>query len=997
MNEQNQSVLAETKDSAKKTFFLRRIQERISASPSSYLAYCFIIPVILTYLIYLAMEIHPFGNGSVLVLDLNAQYVYFFEALRDFVHGDADLLYSFSRALGGEFVGMYAYYLASPLSYIVALFPKDMMLEALLTLFLLKAGLCGLTFGFYLHKNSKHTNKVMVVAFSAMYALCAFAVVHQNNTMWTEALILLPLITYGIEQLVKFGKFKLFVISLTLTVWSNYYIGYMVCIYVALYFLFYCIAYGDGRNNPRGEKAHMLKSFVRIAVFSVIAIAISAFIILGAYYSLGFGKNEFSNPNWTPEAKFDLLDFFTKFLPGSYDTVRPEGLPFVYTGLLTLILVPVFFMSKKISSREKLASLAFIAVFCLSFITSTLDLIWHGFQNPNWLNNRYSFMLCFFLLVLAYKGFGNLRRFSEKFILGICAFIILLVAVCEKQEFETYVESESKLLTFQTVWLSVIAAVAFLVLLCLLMRTKNVRKRENIAGILAAVICIELYCSSLACVVQFDGDVVYSNYSGYNDFLSDMREITDVVQENDESFYRMEKTNTRTVNDNMALGMKGLSNSTSTLNTETVEFLNKMGYSSQSHWSKYLGGTPVNDSLLGIKYLIDTKNSKTASLYYTEAYSSEKYTAYLNPYALSLAYGVDSSVNDFDMTKYSSHFERLNSLVSAMLGEEQTLDIFVPIETSADTQVSNCEVSSVSEHYKYTAKVKDGSSVTFTITTERDGEVFFYAPSDYPREAKLSVNGSSKGDYFGNETNRIISLGTYSAGQTLQVKITLSQDDLYLKKNADYFYCLDTEAYEDAFSRLLSNPQYEIDDGCKDSHLTGTITTTTYDQTILTTIPYDEGWKITINGTEAETYKTLGALIAFDIPEAGEYTLEMKYSPTIYTVGFTISVIGIVAFIAICVIEFAFKKLFRRLMKLEECRAEDDFWVLEDFDDDFEEEKLLPPEPKQKKTVKEYLLDAKKLLGGSKNARKSEESKSESEKEENEKENSGNDGADGGN
>ena len=85
---------------------------------------CFGIPVVIMYLIYLVMEIHPFGNGSVLVLDLNAQYVYFYEALRDFVWGDNSLLYSFSRQLGGEFMGLYAYYLASPFSYIVALFPE---------------------------------------------------------------------------------------------------------------------------------------------------------------------------------------------------------------------------------------------------------------------------------------------------------------------------------------------------------------------------------------------------------------------------------------------------------------------------------------------------------------------------------------------------------------------------------------------------------------------------------------------------------------------------------------------------------------------------------------------------------------------------------------------------------------------------------------------------------------------------------------------------------
>ena len=212
---------------------------KILKSPYLYLSLCFILPVVVMYLIYLAMQIHPFGDGSVLVLDLNGQYVYFFEALRNFVHGDASLLYSFSRALGGEFMGIYAYYIASPLSYIVALFPQERILEALLCLFLLKTGGCGLTFGYYLHKTSKKLNRISIICFSMLYALSAYCIVQQHNTMWIDCVMWLPLITLGLESLIKYKKFKMFTFFLALSVFSNFYIGYMVCIYVAVYFFYY--------------------------------------------------------------------------------------------------------------------------------------------------------------------------------------------------------------------------------------------------------------------------------------------------------------------------------------------------------------------------------------------------------------------------------------------------------------------------------------------------------------------------------------------------------------------------------------------------------------------------------------------------------------------------------------------------------------------------------------------------------------------------------------
>ena len=356
-----------------------------------YLSIAALIPAILFFLIYLSRGLYPFGNGTVLVLDLNGQYVYFFEALRNTVLEGGSLLYSWSRALGGEFMGMYAYYIASPLSYLICLFPEDKTQEFLLIMFLIKAALCGGTMGFYLHNHSKNRNKISVIIFSVMYALSAYCVVHQSNTMWIDAVMWLPLVTLGVERVVKYGRFKTFVIFLALTLASNFYIGYMVCIFVLLYYFFFMIAYKEnGMNNPLSEKLHFPKSFVRMGVFSLIAIGMAALIVFCAYYSLQFGKNEFTDPSWELIMKFDFFDLLFKLLPSSYDTVRIDGLPFVYCGLLAVILAPLFFLCKKIPLRERIASGVFLMIFVLSFMISVTDLIWHGFQKPQWLNARYS-------------------------------------------------------------------------------------------------------------------------------------------------------------------------------------------------------------------------------------------------------------------------------------------------------------------------------------------------------------------------------------------------------------------------------------------------------------------------------------------------------------------------------------------------------------------------------------------------------------------------------
>ena len=203
--------------------------------PHAYLAVAFLCPALVLLAAYFAFGVYPFGGESVLVLDLNAQYVYFFGALRRVLYGDASLFYSFSRALGGEFLGIFAYYLASPLSLLVALFPADNILDALLVIFTLKCGLCSVTLAYYLEAHGIGTKPARII-FGALYALSGYGMIYQHNTMWIDCMMLLPLVALGIEKLISEKKYKLFTLSLGLAIFTNFYIGYMMCIFCFIYF-----------------------------------------------------------------------------------------------------------------------------------------------------------------------------------------------------------------------------------------------------------------------------------------------------------------------------------------------------------------------------------------------------------------------------------------------------------------------------------------------------------------------------------------------------------------------------------------------------------------------------------------------------------------------------------------------------------------------------------------------------------------------------------------
>lgn len=964
----------------------QKTKRRLAASLSEYkyISLAAIIPAVLFFLIYLVRGLYPFGNGTVLVLDLNGQYVYFFEALRNKVLEGGSLLYSWSRALGGEFLGMYAYYIASPLSYLICLFPKERTQEFLLVMFMIKAALCGGTMGFYLHKHSEKRNKLSIVAFAVMYAMSAYCVVQQNNTMWIDAVMWLPLVAYGVEQLIKFGKYKLFVIFLSLTLASNFYIGYMVCIFVLLYFFFYHFAFCENNaNNPNNERSHFLKSFIRIGCYSILAIGMAAVIVLGAYYSLQFGKNDFTDPSWDIFLRIDILDIFFKMLPSSYDTVRIDGLPFIYCGLLTAVLAPLFFCCKKFTTREKVVCGIFLAIFILSFMISVLDLVWHGFQKPQWLNNRYSFMFCFFLLTLAFRAFENIEYVDNKCIGCVTAFIVLVVAVLQAfaKEYQDKLiaqkygpkEEDFQIHVWATIVLTLVCLVVYIVIIALMKHSiTHPVNLDLVSAILLCVICVEVFLSGLCNINDLDEDVGYTKYTYYNEFQTLYRPVTETLLETDRTFYRFEKTYHRKLNDNMALSIKGLSNSTSTLNKSTITFLHQLGYYSSSHKSQYIGGNPVGDSLLGLKYIISERD--LSHIYGDPVLTGEDYAKYMgmtldelkeatfadqykdldasminvykNPYALSLAFAANPESFDLNMKDYNifvnqeknpekynpdgykSPFTRLNALITAILDEDETVEVFKPATMNGDPTVSDgVKVSVSSNHNKYEGE--KGDSITYSYTVPEGVNLYLYFPAYYNRAIKLSsdtmkiADGTTKLDSC-NE--RIVELG-YTTGTEYKLTVKIDSDSnlFYTMLDDAYVYYVDMDVLNEAFSRLQSE-QMIMSADYNDDDISGTITTLKDNRTILTTIPYDKGWEVYVDGERVETTEALDSLVAFDIESAGEHSIRLLYRPTTFKLGITISAISFACFILILVFEKKLKKIafIRNVFTVPELEVSDE-------------------------------------------------------------------------
>lgn len=888
------AVNTETKKkSSKPALFLKKIWNFIKEKRSYFIA--FFIPAILLFGAYAAFGVHPFGDMSVLVLDLNGQYVYYFEHLRDVLHGSGSPFISWSRNLTGETVGMFAYYLASPFTLIPMLLPRSVMTESLLIMQLCKVGTASVTFNYYL-RHSKGCRNSTAMLFGLLYSLMGYMIVQLMNPMWLDGLIYLPLIIYGIEKMIDDGGWLRFIIPLALMYMAHFYIGWMITFFSVIYFLYYYFA---GQKNYKLSVKSFFKSGLKFGLGGIIAAASASWVLIPLYYSLKLGKFEFSTPSYELKTQFDFIDFFKNLLPNVYDTCRPEGSPVVYCGVLTIILLPLFFLNEKIRFRQKMGLGAVLMTILLSMYLSTVDLAWHGFQVPNWLPYRYSFTFSFILLVMAAMTFERLSGITLKEIGCVCVGLCIYAFYIGRQDFDGVT-------LLLTVWYTVIFTVIYSIILRFVKLSD--RKRRSVLTFIIGIFVIgELFGTSLSTMEAINSDVVYSKYSSYNRYITLGRDTVKKILQNDsfdDGVYRIEKNHHRTVNDAMAFGSYGISHSSSTLNSAPIQFLRKLGFSYGGHYTKYKGSTYVSDAILGIKYVMEKgdaeddiipTNKHYDDLLLTNRDEKDIWAVYENPNALPIAFMADSSVLDVVLEK-DNPFANQNNLLSHLVSDEYT-EYFKQISVSK-TLPENAKQSSYGAHIKYTPIVEgENSHIEFIIKAPTEDMIYMYLPSNYERKVNLWLNKDFLDYYFEGGNMVIQTLGKFEENEEISLIVTITEDKKEVLFKDKLFYYLDEDKFKEAVSTLREHP-LNISDFSED-HIKGTITADK-DGVMFTTISWEPGWTVKVDGQKVEPVKVCDALIGVELTE-GTHNIEMTFFPKGLSQGIILSVCGIIAIVIIAI------------------------------------------------------------------------------------------------
>lgn len=843
-------------------------------SRNRYIFLAFFVPFLLMLMAFIGMDFFPFGENQSAVIDMYHQYFPFIYELHEKLQSGGSLLYSWNGGLGTNFLTLLSYYAASPLYFLTVFVPDIYMMEAVTLIILIKIGLAGAFMAIYLRGMHQRCD-FSTVAFAALYALCAYVMGYYWCLMWLDVVALLPLCMLGLNRLIDRGEFKLYTIALAAMMITNYYIGGMVCIFILFY---YPILYFS-RTEKKGAAA-CARITGKAVLCSAVGIMISGITLLPTF--LNMQNTYYIDSQMPADSVFysPLMDVITNLLPNTQLTVR-EGLPNIYCGLITVMLFVFFLLAKRIPVRKKLLNCLFLAFLILSLNWNKLDFIWHGLHFPNQLPFRYSFVVSFLLIALAYEAFTHFREISAVQVAGVTAGFLGYVILAQK----IFKDDFSQEFVYVCLFLLFVYA-AFLAVY----RMGKVN-HTLMCFILLVIVGGELMNHAAIGVEK----VSYTNRAEYFAESQDVRMLAKEIRKTDKGFYRMEVANPIILNSPALYSYPGVSMFSSTVNGDVSYFMEHIGLEAKDVKNRYnyVMTTPVANAMLNVKYLVGRGIPIEGESSLTLIGGEETTTLYENRYDLSVGYMVNSAaVHSWDFNQ-ENPFGVLNGFVKTATGTDAA--IFRPV---GEPQMTGRGVSlGAYENGRISCTAGSGEenpSAKLTFTSPQEQQVYVFVEAD-GAETITAKRESGNQTELREDCGAVVSVGKCRAGETVDIDIQFEEGQTGGTITA--FVCgMDTEAWNQAY-QLLDDEILKVTN-YSDTRIEGTIDVKE-NGCFVTSIPYEKGWTIEVDGEKRRAETLGGAFLAIPL-EAGHHEIRMTYLPDGLIPGILLSLCGIGILIALC-------------------------------------------------------------------------------------------------
>lgn len=807
-----------------------------------YVLYTLSISILIILVFFYINNITPFGSKDFTVIDFYHQYFPMTSELINRILNSKTLLFSFNGSL--PFIRNLYNYLSSPFNILLLPF-KDNLSTGFSLLIAIKAVLASTTICYYLTKNIK--NSILSIPISISYGFSSYYIAYHWNIMWLDGMIFLPLIILGLEKIIKENKSLLYIITLSISIFSNYYIGYMICIFTFIYFQFYYLL-----NYKFNIKDFLIK-FKNYILYSIISIGIISIVVIPIYFSLSsISATKDTFPSIF-ETEFNIINFILNNFSLSKPTALiSENIPLPNTSssLLIFILIPLFFINKNINKKEKILYALLLLTLFLCMYNTFINFIWHGFHFPNDLPYRQSFIYIFITIIIAYKSLINIKYINTKKLLITLTVFILLIILSKIIKFDNL---QNKVLIINTILLIIYFTILII----------NIKNKKYTQFALITIVAIE---TCISCVYNIKPD---HNGKDLDNSIKNYQYIKNILPQENE-FYRIEKIKHDTYNDPALNNYYGISVFSSMTYEDISKIQRKLGNGSNNINSYYYNlQTPIYNSMFNIKYLVGKFN------YNKNFYKENKNEGIKEyKYPLSIAYKVNNNIKNWD-TSSNNPFTVQESFIKESTGFDNMFNKLNINFKDIVPEITN-------NGYFINSRI-----CSINLENDRNGDVYLYIDSN--NLSSVLVNGESY--FIATNEPYIINLGYFSKYDDINVTMYFSYGDTSYNEFNIYAYSFNENNFKKAYNSL--NDEILNISSFKENHIKGYINLKE-SGVIFTSIPYDNSWKIKVDNKYIDFYKIGESYIGFNLNE-GYHNIEFIYKTKGLKTGAIISTISLIS------------------------------------------------------------------------------------------------------
>ncbi len=818
-----------------------------------------LITALMLMYVFRTRQFYPFGERTVAWCDMNQQVVPLLCQLKDILDGKSGWFLSFKNASGMNFVGVFFFFLSSPFSFLVKFVEKHDMLLFANILVMLKMMTSAVTASLYFVRSEEHRSldPLSVSLLGFMYASSGYVMLFYQNVIWLDVMYVFPLLMISLERLHKKHKPLMYILLMALVMVINYYIGYMVVLFVLLTAGIYSVM---GIKADNGASAETCLQFL---VGSAAAALLSACVWLPSFMQY-----------MTSGRRTSLLDNLrTGDLVTDYDTVLT--VIFGAAAMLILAAADIYESRKDCTPSHKLWKIMALLLTVPLFL-EPVNKMWHTGSYMAF-PARYAFMTVFMLLIMSahtmsidVKFCGSLKKYGIGGV--ICAFAVFVFG----KTLSAFIEQQADVLSeytrslggseasFKALLRVVIVSLIFALVIRFFYRKGWVIKS------------VSLVFLSVITVIQAAGmSRIYMTSSGEKseDTYALQRKVLDLSDHiDDDSFYRV-KTSAKIFDYNMigAMGYNSIGHYTSLTKEDYMFTMKRLGYTSVWMEIGTCGGTALTDSLLSVGYEIGHDRPENT------VYNFDAYNIYPLSDKLPLGIVTETLPDEEEIPAQLTRTEVQRYTAEALFGNSDMISIYAPDEGELHIKDGNFTVAD-GETLIYRVRVGKKQSLYFDCFDRLSNEL---SEPDYD-SFSVAVNGKSIcRSYPFSKENGVLKLGTFE-NEIAIIEIHALKD---VSVPSYGVFGIDREKLSQAVSGVKTLGLTEMKNGLKGS------CDLDKPSTILLSVPYDSGFTLKVNGREQPINKSMSCFMSFEL-DAGHSDIEISFVPTGFKAGAVLSIIG---------------------------------------------------------------------------------------------------------